>query len=802
MEREAGERPSDAPEKSLLERPRLVESLNQAARFPIAAIVAGSGFGASTAIQAFARRHDRCIVIHADSTAPTVLGFLGALAEAAAPHVPGIHLSLAIAYERTIRSRNAHRELASWFREHVAGADLTIALDGVDRLQEPLTLQTIIAMIEATLPHAHWILSAADASQLPLDLWLSNGSIGKTIDRAALAFSGDEALALARLRGDRRTPDQIAALVQACAGRASTLDLAMHPALQHLGPGGFGSEEDADRLLAGELIASLPQAGRTALASLSLLGTMDPAVLARLPIINDQFHTALHQAPQLFRKRKTEFAFAPVCESLLAPAAADRAEAAASIRSIARVLENGGRVTEAIALLERDGQRSAALDLVDRHGVSAIEDGQPCFVAQAASLLGDEGLAEAPPTILAIKALAEAANSREDTAESYFVLALDRAVAEPLRAEITYRYALFLMRHERIEAIELVEAFLDTSSGPPRPALLATLATAYAVAHRTGDAARSIASALDRIEAEPTPAARARVLHQAAFVAVWADRFTDAVEFATRALSAAAAAGAYDVCARASSVLYHVANESGDPLRALRHLDDFARYALLAGDIRMRHLALVAALDIEAERGNIPAIERIEEALESAELSDYVDATLTSLIPAQALHASWSGDFEQAYAIIAGTAETESRPAHRALRFAEIAMHAAAAGRAPDALDALIGCTGALVEDGDEGVNAVRARVIAAFARVLLSEPEQAREILPGVAEVACNPRVSALAQAVASLTSYRETGLGAVRDAIAVLRKHQFGGYAMLIEALPRATFDAAHPIRVGAKS
>jgi ATP/maltotriose-dependent transcriptional regulator MalT len=791
-----------------LERGRVSDRLASALRFPIAVISAPAGFGKSLAVDAVLATQPRVARCSAGESA-SLLGFLRALAVAIQPFVDGVHLSLAIAYEKTAASPTATRELALWLREHVAGRDLTLVVDGAEHLSEGDVRRALAAMVEATHGELRWVFTTRETSALPLSAWLARRWTALPVDERVLAFTAEETAAFARTRGSVRSDAQIEKLTAAAGGRASTIALACNPHLARLDLDALlATDTDLERALVEALFRALPDRVQRSLRELSALGVLDPKTLQYLPDVAEDVYTALAEAPELFRQHREAVTFAPAFAELLALEQATAEDAdGPTIARLVCALEGAGRIVDALALLERRGARAESLALLERRGLGFIEAGETALLVAATSFLRAPDVAPQTPVVLTLKALAEAQHDRADTAEFYFRLALRNATGIETRADVAFRYALHLARACREDAMDVLEEVLRSAPAAyePRPAFLATLATAYAIAGRHDEAARNAQRALDRGDEEPSAAARARIFHQAAFCAVEGERYDEAVGLAERAIALARACGAHDVAARATHILYHVALEiDRRPRRALEWLDEFARYAMLSGDRRMRYIALSSALDIHAELGNLEEFERIEDALEAPEFADFSEATITTIVPARALRAAWSGDFAASHAIVAETAEAESRPAWRAQRYAEIALHAAGAGERASALEALRASEEALVSLDDEHAPVGRARAIAALAAAILGERDDAEALLDAVIEIASDAQSLALARAARALLQYGEGGAAVLRDAIEGLWQARLGGFARLIEALPRAiveaTIEQQHPVTMGA--
>ncbi len=143
---------------------------------------------------------------------------------------------------------------------------------------------------------------------------------------------------------------------------------------------------------------------------------------------------------------------------------------------------------------------------------------------------------------------------------------------------------------------------------------------------------------------------------------------------------------------------------------------------------------------------------------------------------------AWAGRFAAAYDLLAPSGEQQLQfPDRVALRWAEIALYAAAAGMREAAADALAFFADAAQRDDSNTHHVLRATVIAALAAQLAGVPAEPLPPMP-------TPRLAALARAAETVVArYRgEAGGAELLAALAALREHEFGGLAKLFAALP----------------
>ncbi len=348
--------------------------------------------------------------------------------------------------------------------------------------------------------------------------------------------------------------------------------------------------------------------------------------------------------------------------------------------ALAEALERLGRWSDALALRVRAGDPVAVAAALERRGFLALDQGGVELVREALALLPDDAAASGP-TGLAIKAAIASLDERFDLAEAWFRIAID-AVDGDRRNEIVIRYALDLVRRGRTDAAELLEAELARPglTEANAAALWGLLGTAYVGAHRLPDALAASEKALARVGGVEDDAVRARLFHQAAYVALNHGAYAAAREHALRALADAERTELHDLAARALSVLHNVAMLADDDAAAARgYLVRLAEAARRASSATLRLYATLNLIELAADAGDAAALERLDAELRELQVL-LTPMVSESLLPAQALRAAWDGRFEHAYALLAPSAAKQFDDDRRALRHAECAVYAAAAG--------------------------------------------------------------------------------------------------------------------------
>jgi ATP/maltotriose-dependent transcriptional regulator MalT len=216
-----------------------------------------------------------------------------------------------------------------------------------------------------------------------------------------------------------------------------------------------------------------------------------------------------------------------------------------------------------------------------------------------------------------------------------------------------------------------------------RVAMISALAAAYCVQGDAVLARKYLGRALrmaDHIDDEVT---RSRVYHQASYIALQYGEFERAKDFATRAWILAEKLGAQEVAGGALSVLYNVAADVDEDCRlAAEYLRRMAECGAKTGSIGKQQYALIAAYEMETERGDTSAIASVENDLREFDVEYSAQYANEGLVPSQALQLAWHGDFARAYQLVRPSAAQQMDSERRALRWSEIAIYAAGAGNA------------------------------------------------------------------------------------------------------------------------
>jgi ATP/maltotriose-dependent transcriptional regulator MalT len=449
-----------------------------------------------------------------------------------------------------------------------------------------------------------------------------------------------------------------------------------------------------------------------------------------------------------------------------------------------------GRWTDAIELYTELHDAMPLASLLSDCGFELLDRGETDLVYRALATLGDAEFSRFP-VALAVKASLESLHGSFDVAEAWFRETIAQVEDFSQRGAIVFRFATDLVRQDRRDAIELLEPIVAEGGHDLGLAvsLAGLLATAYAT-HNQGElAALTIERALDQLVDVNDSAVRAKLYFQAGYVAFFARDPERAKAFARQAVDTAFVSHLYDIAARALSILYNIAMDYEDDVRAGRlYLEQLASCSIKAGSRNLLIYATLGQFEIEVLRGNLHESARLDEALQALEVNYSMFAS-EMLLPAQALRAAWTGDFHRAYRLLATTAEKQITPMRQSQRYAEIALYAAAAGLHAEAAAALAPAL-ALASKGEPAAKAVAfAKAYIALALMLLGFQQRAAGLLSRLGRSdTLTPRFRQLIAAIRAVNDRWSNGRYSadLREALAALDACDLGGIGLLIEALP----------------
>jgi len=749
-------------------------------------LTAPEGYGKTRLLRDYARRYAGAYV--GVTKHMSFARFAGALVKALSPFVPEIGLTLAGAHERALQAQDPAATLAGWFVRHLAGIRVTILIDDLHLAADPRIARFVVSAAERSPADCRWIVASEHSRDLPLAAWMAHGIAGLPFDEQYFNLSAREAGEIAATVRPEAGAEEVERLRRFADGVVG--DFVMLLRRPH--DLEFDETERAGRFEAHfeRVYASLEPAQREA--------ALEAALFPELG--NGQLAGVRARFPHLFETDVP--GYVPRFARFLRAKLASTKDRSGLVLRVAQALEAGGQIAEALQLTIEAGDQGAILGIVERHGFASLESEHSHVLHDAIAALGDEARAT-DPAILALQGISAALGGHADVSEAYFQNALKVCKTKWERTRVRYWYGCELLRRGRPDALVVLQpdGEYDEIPAPLRTTIMSARAAGTAVQNEFETAHEWLDRAAETLEGVEDETVRARVYHQTAFVALREGNFGRAKEFAYAAATLAMRIGAFEVASGALSVLYNVAIDvDEDCSQAAEYLRQLALCGAKCGSVEKQFYALVAGYEIETERGNAAAAASIERDLGEFDVQYSARFATQALLPAQVLQLSWQGDFARAYRILASSAELHQDTERRSLRWAEIAMYAAAAGKTAEALAALHSARKLDRFPKATNVFLWRARTLGALTEVMLGKPQAAKAILERLeCDVpAGRRRLRALVAAVGALADWRAGSADHVEvfGALERLRRDELGGYALLLEMLPPACVD---PLVIG---
>jgi ATP/maltotriose-dependent transcriptional regulator MalT len=770
--------------------------LERAVTFPILVAYAPAGFGKTTVLREFfAARGRPYRRLQLSSTHGDLLGFMRAFANCLGDVAPALLASFMGVYDRAHRIDEAAREVATWAAGHLEPLDLTVLIDGLENVTDERLFGLLGELIDQTeRTRIHWMLVGETADRFPIARWLANDRMDLPLDDVDFALTYDDLVTAVDRAHAAIARTTLRDVCRATANWPAAIALALGDVRTFATVTSESGDTYPYAHFARRALAARSEAERRFLLETCLYRHFDADLLhaAGWTSVQPMLGRLLDAGAILFSGEAGTFRYHELFRSFLeerlriAPDGMYARVRAASADVCRRV----GRWSDALELYAESQAAIPLAQLLSEHGFELMDRGEADIVYRALAALGDAEFA-AFPGALAVKASLESLHGSFDVAEAWFRHAIKNVGDSSQRGAIVFRFATDLVRQDRRDAIDLLQPIVAEGGHDLAlsVSLAGLLATAYATHQQIDQAALTIEHALDQLAAVDDPGVRAKLYFQAGYVAFFARDPVRAKRYAEQAVETALGSHLYDIAARALSILYNVALDYEDDVRAGRqYLDRLASFSIKAGS---RHLLIYATLcqfEIEVFRGNLDESARLDEALKSLGV-DYSVLASETLLPAQALRATWSGDFHRAYRLIAPTAEKQITPMRQSRRYAEIALYAAAAGLRVEATAAVRRALAisSKVEEADRSVTLTRAYVVLALN--LLGRHRRAAHVVAQLTRSpALTPRLTQFVRAIRSITQRWAMGRYAAdfHETLDRLDAHDFGGIGRLLEALP----------------
>ncbi len=759
-------------------------------------IAAPEGYGKQIAVEEHLRYMQRpALHFYPREDQESLVDLVNGLAIALAPAAPGLASSFAGAVEYARQSAQPHDEFALWFGRHLNGVTATIVLHDLDVVRDFAFFKLITTLIEQSQATLQWLCVANHRPPLPWQAWESFGLLATELGESDLRLGTEEAFAYASACGcSRETASDLLALT---AGWPLGFKLGARAAgLTDISEFAAPRREDLYEAFASILFESIELPLQNLLLELSLVAEFDE-VLVRAMGAGQQWEklAALAAEGLLLVNRpggivKFRSGFRSYLDRRLRGGGND-AVACARAR-VGAASEYSGRLIAAFRLYSGWNMSADVVRLCEAHGFELIENGHGWVLDRGLETI-DVAELQTHPTALAVRAMEESRVGRHDTAEAWFLQALECAGPGSVKARIAYYYVLDLIRNGRVDGTGVLEECVDDPDIPMdlRASIFAALAIGHVLGQRFDQARAAVSAALTVAENCGEPSAPAKVLHHAAWVALFTGDIDRARTLAVRAVDTALSCAMYESAARAYTILYNIAYDvEDDPAASAHLLERILDCGMQAGSAPLRLFALLGMFDLATESGDAKALRRIERSLLSYEVNFGDPMTSAALVSGQAMYLSGRGRFSEAYDLLSPTAERQATADRRALRYSEMALYAAAAYRTADAQEAFAR-SGTLLSGLEAGSRrTVRTIAHLVLAGTLLGRKQDAKALLRDLTKdlEKASPRTRAFVEAIrAVLTRWAGTPNRTLLGArLQSMDAHELGGFAAVLSSLP----------------
>jgi LuxR family maltose regulon positive regulatory protein len=773
-------------------RSRLNERLTRATRFPVTLLCAAAGFGKTTALRDFieSARFD-AVRFDVRPEDDTLFAFARGLSESLGSVAPSIEAAYPAAHERLLSSPDPVRDLTNWFDAHLRKIVCTIVVDDLHHaMTDDRVAQLLTRLVERTRSRIAWIFATRGDAGIPVASWIGYGLMDTPILEEDLRFSMSEALAHAGSDDAIVTIDDVRALHALTEGWPVALTIALRTRTHaaDFPSAARGARHLIYRYLAEQIFERMPDAERELLLATSVFPAFDLAVIHSLGASTALWDSLRQSISFIVRADEAIYRYHDLFRAFLEDTLERRGGLNAALHKAATVVEKTDP-SLALAFATRSLNAPLVLQLIEQHGLHLIERGETEVVSGALQTLSETERSSSAIALVAL-AVIQSAYGHFDLAQPLFRAAIERSGNREQRAELAGRYAIELVR-AGCDCEDAISEFVGDPgvSQSRRVSLLGTLATSFG---RAGDSARAIETmeqAIKLLDIDSSDETRARLMQQATFVFHLHDP-ERALRYARIAVDLSRAQGHYEVAARAYSGIYAILYGKDDVLGALAALDSLLECARMGASNQVALFGLIATLGIEVERANDIAIEASE--IEIRRISADLPRTSTeTLLPARAMRAAWSGNWTQAYTLLAGSEHAQPRDDFTALRLAEIALFASASGRSDECAQAVRDAT-SLLAKGAPSARSALAYALLALAELTQGHTAAANRYIDHAERIgSAFLRMRTLASS--TRTVYR-LAMGHATEpelsaALERLRSQHFGGMARLIEALPTAS-------------
>lgn len=702
-------------------RTRMLERFETAARYRVTLVVAPAGYGKSIATAHYLAVCGGPFVLHrVPPHATTIAEFAFGLVDAFSETLPALRATFGVAYEQTIGSPTQGVDLAKWFRTHLASYAGLVAIDDLHVAEgDPQVTAFLAALVEST--QNRWIVASRSVLDLPVASWLAYALCGLAIDQDDLGFTLDEAAENARNFRIALRREELEQILELTERWPTALGFALQTStrsadLRHLTS---RTREMTYQYLAQQVFKTLLPAERDLLLRTSLLHEIDVDLLEACGFVNaGAIVEALRRRVSfMYRVESTIYRYHDLFRDFLVSELGTHPEcdARAVVLAVARVREDAGDLAEALLLYTRVKEKTSIGRLLRDGGLRLLDRGRLDLVGAALALF-DPGAVAADAALLLLQARSVRLLGEYDRASDLFAQALGIAGDAPVRTDIVLEYAVHLVTRDTARAIGLLESLAGAEivDREHRALRASMLAVAYTFERtRQSEAIAMRDESVRYAEGLVSQDAAAKVYQRAALVSVNCGRVAETRTFADRAIRLSREAASFVQAAAAYSTLYTLALDVEDDVAAaLGYLEQMAECTAQAGDIDGRIYALGAAFELQAQQGNLEAMDAIEKELDEAQWTRQ-EFIFLLLRRSHALRAAWVGNFGYAHKVLEPAVQKVTDLHQRAMSLSQYALYLALDGKPERAQTATEESLALMRRDRSAGIGAkIRNEVV------------------------------------------------------------------------------------------
>jgi len=780
-------------------RPRVQARLAEACAERVALIVAPAGYGKSVALNAYLTSlSTQYLRYDVDESGTNLASFVRGFVESIGGIAPTALSTLADALRSVLNSSTAGADLAKWLHAHIKAFGGTIVIDDFHKSGEDAeTARFLAALIEKTKYRTKWLIATRSTTDLPVASWLAYGTSAMAVDEDDLAFNLEEARGSARALRLAVRDEELISLLDLTKGWPTAVVFSLRSSTRSndLKNIAASTREMIYRYLAEQVYHAMPEESRNFLRDAACLQRLDVNVLQAMGY--DRAESMLEElrhavsfisidVPGHYRIHDLFRDFLDYESRMLGKASLNE-----RLRRVARALEESKRPDESLALYKRAEDAQSILRIIESVGFDLSARGGNEALESAIAILPNDYRTK-NPTIVGLRAMFQVDRQRTAEAERLLRKALSFDIDSHLRARFTLALNALFISSGKTDAIPLLEepSLLEHAQPEIRIDVAGALAVCYAISGRIENATEMVSTCLD-IVGDVDDSTRARTFGRFSVAYYYIGDYERVEEYATEGAALAADIGLFTIASQCFTSLYAISSMRGDNTQALWFAQQSGAAAMKAANKALHNRALWAILDIESQRGNSERVESTVRSIGELFGREALNEPFV-VLEALALQAAWNGNFERAFQYLAISLKDLFEPAQITMRRSLMALFLSALDRRDEALEQL-GLVAGAFDSGLVGQDRISefAMVFAILANVLLGRATIAKKMLRGTQPLADSSLAMwRLASRLAEGPAH--DSVGEVEVELRAVVESGFGGYAMLIRALPLVKDDA----------